>query len=55
MWGFATLIGQETGGARGWLLIALPVAMIGGGVAAIFGAKGARSRGENIGPRIRRR
>ncbi len=55
MWGFATLIGQETGGVRGWLLIALPMGMIGGGIAAIFGARTVRARGERVGPRFRRR
>lgn len=54
MWGLATVIGQDTGGARGWLLIAIPMGMIGGGVAAVFGARGARSRGERLGPRMRR-
>jgi hypothetical protein len=54
MWGFATLIGRDTGGVYGWLYLALPIAMIGGGVAAIFGARGARQRGERVTPRFRR-
>ncbi len=40
------------GGAVVWLYIALTMAMIGGGVAAIFGAMNARKRGERISPRI---
>ena len=55
MWGFATLIGQQTGGVRGWLYIAISMAMIGGGVAAVFGASAARRRGERVAPRIRKR
>jgi uncharacterized membrane-anchored protein len=54
MWGLTTLFGQETGGVRGWLIIAVTMGMIGGGVAAIFGAFGAVGRGERIGPRLRR-
>ena len=41
------------GGATVWLYIALTMAMIGGGVAAIFGAMNARKKGERISPRIR--
>ena len=40
------------GGASVWLYIALTMAMIGGGVAAIFGAMNARKKGERISPRI---
>jgi len=40
------------GGATVWLYIALTMAMIGGGVAAIFGAMNARTKGERISPRI---
>ena len=40
------------GGATVWLYIALTMAMIGGGVAAIFGAMNARKKGERISPRI---
>ena len=48
MW---VLRGSE-GGCKVWLYIALTTAMIGAGVAAVFGAIGARSRGELISPRI---
>ncbi len=41
-----------TGGWKVWLYIALTMAMIGGGVAAIFGARNARKKGERISPRI---
>jgi hypothetical protein len=41
-----------TGGFTVWLYIALTTAMIGGGVAAIFGAMNARKKGERISPRI---
>ena len=54
MWGLTTMFGQETGGLRGWLIIAVTMGMIGGGVSAIFGAFGAVGRGERIGPKIRR-
>jgi len=54
MWGFAALIGQKTGGVKGWLYIAISMGMIGGGVSAIFGAFGAVRRGERVGPRFRR-
>ncbi len=54
MWGLVTLFGQKSGGVKGWLYIAISLAMIGAGVAAIFGAFGARRRGERISPRIRR-
>ncbi len=40
------------GGAAVWLYISLTMAMIGGGVAAIFGAMNARKKGERISPRI---
>ena len=55
MWGLTTLFGQDTDGVRGWLYIASSMAMIGGGIAAVFGARGARGRGERIGTRFRRR
>lgn len=54
MWGLVTLLGQKSGGVKGWLYIAVGMAMIGAGVAAFFGAIGARRRGERISPRIRR-
>ncbi len=52
-WG--SLMWVITGGEGGWkvwLYIALTTAMIGAGVAAVFGAMGARKRGERISPRI---
>ena len=55
MWGFATLIGQDTGGVKGWLYLAMSIAMIGGGIAAVFGAVGAKRGGERVSPRFRRR
>ena len=50
MWMIFVVAGRETG-ARGWAYLALTMAMIGGGVAAIFGANAARRRGERISPR----
>jgi hypothetical protein len=55
MWLLATAFGQNTGGLRGWLYIALSMAMIGGGIAAVFGAAGAKKGGERVSPRFRRR
>ncbi len=55
MWGIMKVAGREVGGADVWLYLAVSMGMIGGGVAAIFGAGRARRRGERIGPRIRRR
>ena len=52
MWLLFEVTGQETG-ARGWAYLALTTAMIGGGVAAVFGATSARRRGERLGPRLR--
>jgi hypothetical protein len=52
MWLIFEATGQDTG-ARGWIYLALTTAMIGGGVAAFFGATGARMRGERVGPRLR--
>jgi hypothetical protein len=52
MWIIFEATGQATG-ARGWLYLVLSTAMIGGGVAAFFGATGARRRGERLGPRLR--
>jgi hypothetical protein len=51
MWGITELAGQDSG-VRGWLYLTITIAMLGGGVAAIFGAVGATRRGERIGPRI---
>lgn len=55
MWGLVTLFGQRSGGVKGWLYIAVSMAMIGAGVAAFFAAVGARRRGERIAPRVGRR
>ena len=52
MWLIFEATGQGTG-AIGWLYLAFSTAMIGGGVAAFFGATGARQRGERLGPRLR--
>jgi hypothetical protein len=52
LWGITSAAGQSTG-AKGWIYIALTCAMIGGGVAGIFGAFAAKKRGERIGPKIR--
>jgi hypothetical protein len=52
MWLIFEVTGQETG-ARGWVYLVISTAMIGGGVAAFFGATGARRRGERLGPRLR--
>jgi cobalamin synthase len=54
MWLLSTVFGKNSGLA-GWLYIALSMAMIGGGVAAVFGAVGAKRSGERVGPRFRRR
>jgi hypothetical protein len=51
MWGLFELLGRDTG-VRGWAYLAFTVAMIGGGVAAFFGATRAAGRGERIGPRL---
>lgn len=55
MWLLTTAFGQDTGGVRGWLYLSLSIAMLGGGIAAVFGAAGARRSGERISPRFRRR
>jgi hypothetical protein len=49
MW---ALVGRDSGG-RGWAYLAITMAMIGCGVAAIFGAQAARKRGERISPKIK--
>jgi hypothetical protein len=51
MWGLFELLGRDTG-LRGWAYLAFTVAMLGGGVAAFFGATGAARRGERIGPKL---
>ena len=54
IWGtIMWFITGSSGGATVWVYLALTMAMIGGGVAAIFGAMNARKRGERISPRIR--
>ena len=40
-------------GVRVWVYLALTMAMIGAGVAGIFGAMNARKRGERISPRMK--
>ncbi len=55
MWAIATGLGQDTGGVRGWLYLAISMAMIGGGIAGVVGAVGAKKSGERISPRFRRR
>ena len=52
MWLIFTLAGQDSG-ARGWAYLAITMGMIGGGVAAIFGAAGARKRGERVIPKVK--
>ncbi|WP_217914860.1 hypothetical protein [Miltoncostaea marina] len=51
MWLIFELAGRESG-VRGWAYLAITMAMIGAGVAAIFGAGAARRRGERLGPRL---
>lgn len=47
------LITGAQGNTKVWLYIAITMAMIGGGVAAIAGAISARRRGERVSPRIK--
>jgi hypothetical protein len=56
IWGVVmwAITGQESGG-RGLAYIAITMGMIGAGVAALFGAYGARKRGERISPRMRKK
>lgn len=51
MWLIFELAGRDSG-VRGWAYLAVTMAMIGGGVAAIFGANAARKRGERVSPRL---
>jgi hypothetical protein len=51
MWLIFEVAGRESG-ARGWAYLAITMAMIGGGVAALFGANAARKRGERVAPRL---
>jgi hypothetical protein len=54
VWGtLMWLITGMDGGARVWGYLAITMAMIGGGVAAVFGAWGVRRRGERITPKVR--
>ena len=54
-WGsFLWFVTGQRGGARIWLYIALTCAMIGCGVAAIFGARIVRQQGERVSPRAPR-
>lgn len=53
VWGtFMWLITGMQGDVKVWMYLALTMAMIGGGIAAIFGAMNARKKGERISPRI---
>jgi hypothetical protein len=53
MWGAFELMGRESG-VRGLAYLSFTIAMIGGGVAAVFGAIGAKREGERISPRVPR-
>lgn len=53
MWLVFEIAGRESG-LRGWAYLAFTLAMIGGGVAAVFGATGAKRGGERISPRVAR-
>jgi hypothetical protein len=53
VWGtIMWLLVARDDGVTGWLYLTLTIAMLGGGVAAFFGATGAARRGERIGPRL---
>jgi len=54
MWGINAAIHHSASGTV-FLYIVLTMAMIGGGVAAFFGAVGVRRSGESLTPRFRRR
>jgi hypothetical protein len=51
MWLIFEVAGRDSGG-RGLAYLVITLAMIGGGVAAIFGASAARKRGERVVPRL---
>jgi hypothetical protein len=51
LWLIFELAGRDSG-LRGWAYLAITLAMIGAGVAALFGANAARKRGERISPRL---
>ena len=53
MWLVFEIAGRDSG-ARGWAYLAFTLALIGGGVAAFFGATSARRQGERISPPITR-
>ena len=53
MWFAFEIAGRESG-FQGWAYLAFTMAMIGGGVAGVFGATGAKRGGERISPRVRR-
>lgn len=56
VWGtFMWLITGMQGDVKVWMYLALTMAMIGGGIAAIFGAMNARKKGERITPGLPRR
>ena len=53
LWGsLMWLITGMQGGAMLWFYLSITMAMIGAGIAAIFGAMNARKRGERISPRM---
>lgn len=52
MWLVFEIAGRDSG-ARGWAYLAFTIALMGGGVAAVFGATGAKRSGERISPRVR--
>jgi len=54
MWGINAAIHHDSNGTV-FLYLVLTMAMIGGGVAAFFGAVGIRRGGESVTPRFRRR
>jgi hypothetical protein len=51
MWVIFALAGDGNGVA-GWAYVTISIACLGAGVAAFFGATGARRRGERTGPRL---
>ncbi|MCB0883049.1 MAG: hypothetical protein KDC33_12655 [Thermoleophilia bacterium] len=53
MWGVMSVLGQDSG-VRGLIYLAVTMAMIGCGVAAVFGAVAVKRHGERVSPRVRR-
>lgn len=51
MWVIASLTGTDSG-VSGLFYLMITTAMIGGGAAALFGAFGARRRGEKVHPKL---